>query len=952
MPSMSGLKRVRMPNRMGLRARLLFPLLLLAVLGGGYVNYVWVPDYVVEEKQSQHTLLRTQLKFLYYELVEHLHADEDNQVRDHLRIILELYPDVQSLQLHVPGIEDRFNLSRDRQPGHMGTTESLLFPVQPEANAPVLTLKFDPRPGMHASLVRMRELQLVVALLLAALLISVYLLLEYRVRRPVQRLARASNRLASGDADAMLPLAGRDEVGALVRDFERMRTSLLNRERALQETQVTLEEQVQQRTEQLECINHVLNREVHERRGIEVDLRHTLSELKLQQFALDQHAIVAIADKRGCITYVNNKFCEISGYAREELLGQDHRIINSGHHFKAFFREMWATIGRGDVWRGEVCNRSKQGPLYWVDTTIVPFLNADGKPYQYVSIRTDITHRKAFEMQRHARSLRLRAQQDALLELVRLPALVEGDLPAAVRYITELAARTLNCARVGLWWFDTRHQFLSSDDVYCQESDRHDRDAQLAVESYPRYFAALESQRVIAANDALTDPRTAEFGADYLCKFAIGAMLDAPIYSQGDCIGVLCLEHVGGAREWHTDEEQFAASLSDMAALALHNAHRRDAERALRLSEARFKGIAENLSDWIWEVDPEGRFTWCSAGVEHLLGYKPEDMLGRTPFDLMLPEAAEDLRKVFASAVAAQAPLRNLENCNLHQDGHCVSLLTNGIPLIDDTGCLLGYTGVYVDITARKETEKSLARARDTALEALRLKTEFLANVSHEVRTPLHGMLGLLGLLRDAPLGVREHEYAELACHAGESLLALINNILNFSRLESCGLKLDEFPFQPQAVIAEALQLHSGSAAAKGLELISEIAPKCMSEVGQLRQGDPLRLGQVLGNLINNAIKFTATGRVVVRLETEGKAGIRFSVSDTGMGIAPQDQARIFEAFVQADGSRVRLHEGSGLGLAICKQIVEHMGGHIGVDSTPGRGSIFWFSVQLPCIPE
>lgn len=931
---------------MGLRARILLPLLLLCLCGGGYVIYGWVPAYVDAERAREQRLLRGQIEFLHHDVLERLEEGEYEEAQVHLEMMLHLYPDALAVSLYDPGSGFVFTRERNRGGDSRATVETLTVPAEPAPGKPVTTLSWDVGPSLHAGLERMRRLQWTVALMLVCIAVLVYALIDYRVRRPVLRLAAASGSLASGDATLPLPTPGNDEIGLLLRNFAAMRATLQERQQQLQEAHAALEEQVRNRTEELERANSALYGEVQERRAVETDLRNTLTELKLQKFALDQHSIVAITDRRGRIVYANDKFCEISGYERPELLGQDNRIINSGRHPKAFFRRMWEVIGRGEVWHGEICNRNKQGGLYWVDTTIVPFLDDSGKPYQYVAIRTDITSRKAFEQQQETRAQRLRAQQAALLELMNLPELIDGEQQAALSRITEVAAGTLVCARAGVWWFDAERRELRAEDVYQLNTDTHASGDRLEVEAFPRYFTALARERVIAANDARSDPRTAEFAAEYFQAHAVGATLDAPIYWQGACIGVLCLEHIGGARDWHTDEQQFAASLADMAALALHNARRRDAERALRLSETRFKAIAESMSDWIWEVDAGGRYTASSSGVERLLGYRPDEVIGRTPFEFMDAEEAERVRASFAAAVAAGAPLRDLENWNRTRDGRRVCLLTNGIPLTDEHGVLLGYAGVDIDITARKDTERTLARARDTALEALRLKTEFLANISHEVRTPLHGMLGLLGLLRDAELGARERGFVEMACRAGESLLALINNILDFSRLETRGLSLQEVPFMPCEVVDEVLRLHSGSAASKGLDMRSVIA----DAAGGPRYGDPLRIAQVLGNLVNNAIKFTAAGSVCIHLEALPDGALRFCVEDTGAGIAPDLQTRVFEPFVQGDGSSARLHEGSGLGLAICKQLVERMGGRIGVESQPGQGSRFWFMLPLPVV--
>lgn len=931
---------------MGLRGRFLLPLLLLSLFGGGYLLYVWVPTYVDDEARRFRDQLLVQLDLLHDVAVAHLRAGETDQAEAHLEVLLERYPSAWSLVLEDARSGLRIAKHRHGRAADAPGLVDLVVPAQPGAGDAATTVRWDPETERLAVLQRLRRLQWAMATLLAMVVASGWLLLEVRVRRPVLRLARATARLAAGHTDGPLPVARNDEVGTLVRTFVRLRDGLDDRERELRAARTSLEAQVNERTQELEQANLALYHEVRERRTVEAELRRTVAELRLQKAALDEHAIVAVADRRGCIAYVNDRFCAISGYSREELLGQNHRIISSGRHSQSFFHEMWRTIGQGAAWHGEICNRKKSGALYWVATTIVPFLDERGRPYQYISIRTDISQRKALEAEQEARARRLRDQQTALLDLLRCPALVDGDLAAAIRRITEVAARTLGCGRAGLWWLDGERTRLTAAAVYRMADDRHQSGQVLEADRFPNYFRTLETHRVIAAADIARDPRAAELAADPPAGPAAGAMLDAPIYWEGCCVGVLRHENLGGVRQWQADEEQFAASLADMAALALHNARRRDAEQALRLSETRFKAIAESLSDWIWEVDAAGRYTWCSPGVERLLGYRPEDLIGRSPLELMAPGEAERVRPLLGSALAERAPLRDLENWNLTRDGRRVCLLTNGIPLLDAAGRLLGYAGVDVDITARKETERALAQARDAALQALQLKTEFLANVSHEVRTPLHGVLGLLGLLRDGQMGEREREYVEMCCRAGESLLELINNILDFSRLESRGLELAEAVFEPAAVIREVAELHSGSARAKHLALSVDVEPAAYG----LRLGDPLRLRQVLGNLLSNAIKFTDAGAVRLRLEVADGAVLRFCVADTGSGIAAGHQARIFEPFVQGDGSSARLHAGSGLGLAICRQLVACMGGRIGVDSQPGRGSRFWFDLPLPGI--
>ncbi|BBL75254.1 EAL domain-containing protein [Methylomagnum ishizawai] len=245
--------------------------------------------------------------------------------------------------------------------------------------------------------------------------------------------------------------------------------------------------------------------------------------------------------------------------------------------------------------------------------------------------------------------------------------------------------------------------------------------------------------------------------------------------------------------------------------------------------------------------------------------------------------------------------------------------------------------------------ELQLENARDAALESARIKGEFAANVSHELRTPLNGVLGMLELLHDMGLGPKQHEYVSVARNAGESLLKLIDDILDFSRTDSGKLKFQPIDFDLQDMLDEVIGLLAGQAQRKHIELAYVVA----DEVPHRLKGEPARIRQVLVNLIGNAIKFTENGTVEVRGRIdptggrEGKAALRFEVADSGIGIPAEAQQRIFEAFTQADGSTTRNYGGTGLGLAICRKLVDFMGGDIGVDSEPGQGSTFWFTIPF-----
>jgi CheY-like chemotaxis protein len=249
-------------------------------------------------------------------------------------------------------------------------------------------------------------------------------------------------------------------------------------------------------------------------------------------------------------------------------------------------------------------------------------------------------------------------------------------------------------------------------------------------------------------------------------------------------------------------------------------------------------------------------------------------------------------------------------------------------------------------VTAETCAEAAMSDARDKATEASRLKSDFLANMSHEIRTPMNGVIGMTDLLLETDLDIRQRDYAQTVRNSGEALLTIINDILDFSKIEAGMLEMESIEFSVQAIVDDVVALLAGSAKAKGLELLAAIE----SSIPAVVIGDPGRVRQILTNLIANAVKFTQTGEIVVRVSEVGVVGpdtvVRFEVSDSGDGIDPDKLDVIFQPFVQADTSTSRKYGGTGLGLAISVQLVALMGGDCGVSSQLGEGSNFWFTIR------
>ena len=383
------------------------------------------------------------------------------------------------------------------------------------------------------------------------------------------------------------------------------------------------------------------------------------------------------------------------------------------------------------------------------------------------------------------------------------------------------------------------------------------------------------------------------------------------------------------------------ATLQDISAL-------KRKEQELRDAEEKYRSIFENAIEGIFQTTPEGSYMSVNPALASIYGYETPDQLMRTVTHIAKQLYVRAGRRAeFIALMQEKGAIRDFESQIYRRDGSIIWISERARCVRDQDGKLLYYEGTVEDVTARREAEEAVKRARDGALESARLKSEFLANMSHEIRTPMNGIIGMTGLLLDTELTPKQRDFTQTIAGSSDALLTIINDILDFSKIESGMLLFEEIDFQLGTVVEGSVELLAARAASKNIELASLV----YQDVPTRLRGDPGRLRQVLTNLVGNAVKFTEKGEVVVRAScqetTDTQVIIRFSVSDTGIGISPEGQARLFQAFVQADGSTTRRFGGTGLGLAICKQLVQRMGGEIGVTSEAGKGSTFWFTARF-----
>ncbi|MBW3542247.1 MAG: PAS domain S-box protein [Planctomycetes bacterium] len=602
-------------------------------------------------------------------------------------------------------------------------------------------------------------------------------------------------------------------------------------------------------------------------------------------------------DLDGRLVFCNALYCRTMNRPLQELIGSTDYDLFPRELADKYVRDDRQVIDSGEIFEDIEKHRRPDGEVIYVHVLKSPVRDSRGNIVGVQGLFWDVTDRERAEQARRESEVRLRAIVETTLDCI-----IMSDRDGRIVEFNPAAEKTFGYTREEVLGRDVNELLFPA---AVRERNR---------ENLARYTNHAEKGSLIGQR--IEFPALRKGGEEFPAEMAMqpGTLDGRPV---------------------------FIVFLRDIT-------RRKLAEDALDHERYLLHTLMDNLPDSIYFKDVKNRFLRISRGTSEKFGLDdPGQALGKTDYDFFSEEHAREAAQDEAALVEGRLPIIHKEEKETWPDGHITWVATTKLPLHDKTGHVTGTFGISTDITERKLAEQALREAKEAAEAANKAKSDFLANISHEIRTPMNAIIGMTELVLDTELTIAQREYLTTVWESGEALLSLINDVLDFSKIEAGKLDLEATHFSLRELVGDTVRSLALRAHRKGLELAYHID----AEIDDDLVGDPVRLRQVLVNLVGNAVKFTERGEVVLSVGLQVRDGddvlVHFAVRDTGIGVPADKLDVIFEAFEQADNSMTRQYGGTGLGLAISARLVELMAGRLWVESALGAGSTFHFTARF-----